>query len=288
MRAVLGEMPDGGYAFRDTLDDGTPIAVSIRIDGEAARVDFTGAGPQSPGNLNAPRAVTVAAVLYVFRTLIGRAVPLNAGCLEPIDIHVPEGTLLNPLPGAAVAGGNVETSMRIVDVLYGALGVAAAGQGTMNNLTFGSSESTYYETICGGDGATAGADGESAVHVRMTNTRITDPEVIERRHPVLLRRFAVRRGSGGNGRRRGGDGAAREIEFFEPMQAAILSERRETDPFGLAGGGPGRRGRNAIVRDGVVEELPGKVQVDVKRGDVLIIETPGGGGFGSDVPGSLK
>ena len=279
MRAVLGELPDGEHSFEDFLDDGSRIAVTVRIKGDRATVDFAGTGPQVPGNLNAPRAVVTAAVLYVFRTLIPRPVPLNSGCLEPIEIIVPPGSLLDPRPPAAVAGGNVETSMRITDVLYGALGKLAAGQGTMNNLTFGGDSLAYYETICGGEGAGFGFDGADAVHVRMTNTRITDPEVIERRYPVLVRSFSVRAGSGGAGVWRGGHGVRREIEFLEPMRAAILSERRTRAPFGLNGGASGQPGRNLLIREGRTEELPGKAGLRVRAGDVLAVETPGGGGY---------
>jgi len=279
MRAVLGELPDGRHQFADYLDDGSRIVVTLTIDGDCAHVDFTGTDPQVAGNLNAPHAVVTAAVLYVFRTLIPRPVPLNAGCLAPIRITVPPGSLLNPRPPAAVAAGNVETSMRITDVLYGALGKLAAGQGTMNNLTFGTNDFAYYETICGGAGAGFGFDGASAVHTAMTNTRITDPEVIERRYPVLVRAFEVLHGSGGRGVWRGGNGVRRELEFLRPMSAAILSERRTRAPFGLHGGESGRPGRNALVRGDDVRELPGKASVGVEAGDVLVVETPGGGGF---------
>jgi len=280
MRAVLRELPDGEHRFVDYLDDGSPIAVRVRIAGDQAELDFAGSGPQLATNLNAPWAVVTAAVLYAFRTLIPRPVPLNAGCLAPITIRVPEGSLLSPRRPAAVAGGNVETSMRITDVVYGALGKLAASQGTMNNFTFGTDRFAYYETICGGAGAGPGFAGAHAVHTHMTNTRITDPEVLERRYPVVVRAFEVRRGSGGAGRWPGGDGVRRAIEFLAPMSAAILSERRTRAPFGLAGGGPGQCGRNVLVRNGREEELPGKVQLDVQAGDVLVIETPGGGGFG--------
>jgi 5-oxoprolinase (ATP-hydrolysing) len=279
MRAALRELPDGRHEFVDFLDDGSRIAVTVSVDGDCAHVDFTGTNAQVPGNLNAPHAVVTAAVLYVFRTLIARPVPLNAGCLAPITITVPHGSLLNPRPPAAVAGGNVETSMRIADAIYGALGKLAAGQGTMNNLTFGTSEFAYYETICGGAGAGFGFDGASAVHTGMTNTRITDPEVIECRHPVVLRRFEVRHGSGGAGVWRGGDGVRREVEFLRPMAAAILSERRTRAPYGLHGAGPGKPGRNALIRRDRILELAGKAAVDVEPGDVLVVETPGGGGY---------
>jgi len=280
MRAVLRELPDGEHVFRDFLDSGDVINVKVRIDGDTAEVDFTGTAEEMVGNLNAPRAVVRAAVLYVFRTLIGRPIPLNAGCLRPIRIIVPEGSLLDPQPPAAVAGGNVETSMRIVDVLYGALGVMAASQGTMNNLTFGTDRFAYYETICGGAGAGPGFDGAGAVHTHMTNTRITDPEVIERRYPVIVRAFSVRRGSGGAGQWHGGDGVRREIEFLEEMQAAILSQRRERAPFGLNGGQCGKTGRNRLIRaDGEVVELAPVAEAHVQPGDRLVIETPGGGGY---------
>ncbi|MDY7010349.1 MAG: putative hydro-lyase [Planctomycetota bacterium] len=279
MRAVLSELTDGEHRFEDFLDDGAKITVTVRIVGDRAEVDFTGTDGQLPGNLNAPRAVAVAAVLYVFRTLIRRPVPLNAGCLVPIEIKTPAGSLLNPNPPAAVAGGNVETSMRITDVIYAALGKLSAGQGTMNNLTFGTDQSTYYETICGGAGAGFGFDGADAVHTHMTNTRITDPEVIERRYPVLLQTFEVRSGSGGKGVWCGGNGVRRRIEFLEPMSAAILSERRVRAPFGLNGACDGKKGRNLLIRGDVEKELPGKVQLPVEVGDVILVETPGGGGY---------
>jgi len=279
MRAVLGELPDGEHRFTAYLDDGSPIAVSVRIAGDRAVVDFAGTGRQLATNLNAPRAVVTAAVLYVFRTLIPRAVPLNAGCLVPIEIKVPRGSLLSPAPPAAVVGGNVETSMRITDAVYGALGNLAAGQGTMNNFIFGTDDWAYYETICGGAGAGFGFDGAGAVHTRMTNTRITDPEVIERRYPVVLRTFAVRRGSGGQGVWCGGDGVRREVEFLEPVSAVILSERRTRAPFGLNGAGSGKMGRNLLIRGGQAKDLGGKASVTVSAGDVFVIETPGGGGY---------
>ncbi len=280
MRALLRELPDGTNEFEDFLDDGARIRVRVSVDGDRAEVDFAGTDAQLTGNLNAPHAVVTSAVLYVFRTLLPRPVPLNAGCLAPIRIIVPEGSLLNPRPPAAVAAGNVETSMRITDVLYGALGILAAGQGTMNNLTFGTGRFAYYETICGGTGAGSGFDGASAVHCGMTNTRITDPEVIERRYPVVVRSFAVRKGSGGCGKWCGGDGVTREIEFLEPMEAAVLSERRRHAPFGLFGGASGARGRNVLVKSGKETDLPGKVKLAAAAGDVLRIETPGGGGYG--------
>jgi 5-oxoprolinase (ATP-hydrolysing) len=266
------------------MDNGAAIRVAVRPDKAARRltVDFTGTSEQLDGNFNAPRAITRAAVLYVFRTLVEDAIPLNEGCMRPIDIIVPEGSMLNPRKGAAVVAGNVETSQVIVDALYGALGKLAASQGTMNNFTFGDAQRQYYETICGGSGAGPGFDGASAVQTHMTNSRLTDPEILEARFPVLIEQFGVRRGSGGAGRHRGGDGAVRRVRFREAMTAAILSNRRSTAPFGVAGGGDGTVGRNAIERaDGRVEELAATAEISVAAGDVFVIETPGGGGFGA-------
>jgi 5-oxoprolinase (ATP-hydrolysing) len=273
---AIGALPDGEHRFADTMDDGTPIVVTVRIRGERITVDFTGTGPEHAGNLNAPRAVTVAAVLYAMRCLVGEPIPLNAGCLVPVELIVPPATLLSPSRGRAVCGGNVETSQRVVDVVLAALGLAAASQGTMNNLTFGGPDLAYYETICGGAGATPRAPGASAVHTHMTNTRITDPEVLEARFPVRLRRFAIRRGSGGAGAHPGGDGVVRELELLAPVHVSIVSERRRTAPFGLAGGGPGAPGRNLL--DG--EDLGGHASVDAGLGAILTVETPGGGAWG--------
>ncbi len=285
MREVLSALPDGEYRFEDRLDCGALIACAISIDGDSAIVDFAGTDPQLESNLNAPRAVTIAAVLYVFRTLIGKPIPLNSGCLEPIEIRIPEGSLLDPKYPAAVVGGNVETSMRIVDVLYGALGVVAAGQGTMNNFNFGNADFGYYETICGGSGAGPGFDGTDAVHQHMTNTRITDPEVMEHRYPVVVREFSIRRGSGGAGKWHGGDGATRCIEFLEPMDVTLLTERRTTQPFGLEGGEPGAAGENVLTRNGATERLGGHAAFQVAAGDMVTIHTPGGGGYGNaDAP----
>lgn len=234
-----------------------------------------------PNNFNAPAAVTRAAVLYVFRTLIAEDLPLNAGCLRPLTLHIPAGCLLNPAYPAAVVAGNVETSQHIVDALYGALGVLAASQGTMNNLTFGDDRYQYYETICGGAGASLHADGASAVQTHMTNSRLTDPEILELRFPVRLQRFAIRHGSGGKGLHRGGDGVERAIQFLHPMTATLLSSHRKTPPFGLQGGEPGQCGENAIRRaNGSVEHLAGVAQMRLQEGDTLIVMTPGGGGFG--------
>jgi 5-oxoprolinase (ATP-hydrolysing) len=289
MRMSLSRIPDGEYSRVDHLDDGSPMSVRILISGDCATVDFTGTGPVLSSNLNANRAIVTAAVMYSFRCLINEDIPLNSGVLEPIEIVLPE-CLLNPQADddtercPAIVGGNVETSQRVVDVLLGALNVAAASQGTMNNLTFGDGTFGYYETICGGSGATREADGADAVHTHMTNTRLTDPEVIERRYPVRLHEFAIRRGSGGAGRKRGGDGIVRRIEFLKPLTVSLLTERRgEFGPFGLEGGESGAIGQNRLRRADLEADtdLPGKVQLDVSAGDVLTIETPGGGGFGS-------
>jgi 5-oxoprolinase (ATP-hydrolysing) len=300
MRQALARIPDGVYRFQDHLDQGSAIVVSITIAGSNATVDFSGTGPViqpppgggNPGglNLHANRAIVTAAVLYVFRCLINEDIPLNSGVLNPVKLQLPE-CLLNPpehddpAECAAIVGGNVETSQRVVDVLLGALGVAAASQGTMNNLTFGDGTFGYYETICGGSGATATSDGADAVHTHMTNTRLTDPEVIERRYPVRVHEFAIRRGSGGRPAQphghRGGDGVIRRIEFLKPLRVSILSERRGPyTPFGLHGGPPGALGVNSLWRAATRQEqtLGGKVQLEVEPGDILTLQTPGGGG----------
>ena len=277
----IGRLPDGVHPFADALDDGTPVCVTLTIEGERMRIDFAGTGAALGGNLNAPRAVVQAAVLYVLRALVAERIPLNGGCLDPVEILIPAGSLLDPPAGAAVVGGNVETSQRIVDVLLGALGKVAASQGTMNNVAFGDATFGYYETIGGGSGAGEGFDGASGVHTHMTNTRITDVEILEARHPVRLLRFSLRRGSGGRGRWRGGDGLERYYEFCAPVTVSLLTERRTTAPWGLAGGAPGARGRNSVTRsDGRVEEIAGKATLAMETGDRLLIETPGGGGFG--------
>jgi 5-oxoprolinase (ATP-hydrolysing) len=287
-RLALSAMHDGQYTFTDHLDDGSPITATITIRDEEAIVDFTGTGPVLATNLNANRAIVTAAVLYVFRCLIAEDIPLNSGVLDPVTIILPE-CLLNPPEAAnpadcpAMVGGNVETSQRVVDVLLGALRLAAASQGTMNNLTFGDGTFGYYETICGGSGATPDHNGADAVHTHMTNTRLTDPEVIERRYPVRIHEFAIRRGSGGAGTHRGGDGLVRRIEFLKPLKVSMLSERRGPyAPFGQHGGHPGALGRNTIFRAGTTDEidLGGKFSIDIAPGDVLQIETPGGGGWG--------
>jgi len=281
VRGVIEVLRDGECTV--ALDDGAVIRVAVRVDRAArsARIDFTGTSGRHPGNFNAPLAITRAAALYVFRTLVDDEIPLNEGCLKPLEIVVPEGCMLNPVAPAAVVAGNVETSQLVVDALYGALGVMAASQGTMNNLTFGNARHQYYETLCGGAGAGPDFDGAAAVHTHMTNSRLTDPEVLELRYPVLVQAFGVRHGSGGTGPHTGGDGAVRRLKFLEPMQAAILSGRRTVAPFGLAGGGDGAPGRNRLERaDGTREELGGCAAMEVGAGDVLVIETPGGGGYG--------
>jgi 5-oxoprolinase (ATP-hydrolysing) len=281
VRRVLDRLPDG--TFVNEMDFGGRIEVSIRIDRAArtATVDFTGTSAQTETNFNAPLAVTRAAVLYVFRCLVADDIPLNDGCLEPIRLIVPEGSMLNPRYPAAVVAGNVETSQAVTAALLGAAGAAAASQGTMNNFTFGNASHQYYETICGGAGAGPGFEGASAVQTHMTNTRLTDPEVLEWRFPVLLESFAVRRGSGGAGRWPGGDGATRRIKFLEPMTAAILSQSRRVAPFGLAGGAPGQVGKTYVVRaDGRIDDLGPADETQVAAGDAVVIETPGGGGYG--------
>jgi 5-oxoprolinase (ATP-hydrolysing) len=270
--------------FRYELDSGQVIAVRIDIDREkkSARIDFTGTSAQDPQNFNAPRAVCLAAVLYVFRTLIDRPIPLNEGCLEPLEVIIPPGSMLDPSPPAAVAAGNVETSQCIVDALYGALGVLAASQGTMNNLTFGDNRLQYYETIAGGAGAGPGFDGCDAVQTHMTNSRLTDPEILESKFPVLVREFSIRKGTGGRGLHRGGEGTLRRLEFRAPMSGALLANHRRIAPFGVKGGSAGAPGSGSILRvSGEVERLGATARFDVASGDVLTIETPGGGGYGA-------
>ncbi|HEX2478871.1 MAG TPA: hydantoinase B/oxoprolinase family protein [Geminicoccaceae bacterium] len=282
VRRVLGALTDG--AFEYPLDNGAVIRVQVRIERAARRavVDFTGTSAQLADNFNAPAAVCRAAVLYVFRTLVDEPIPMNEGCLKPIEIVIPEGCMLNPRHPAAVVAGNVETSQCITDALYGALGVLAAAQGTMNNFTFGDDRYQYYETICGGSGAGPDFDGTAAVHTHMTNSRLTDPEVLEWRYPVLLESHRINRGSGGAGRHRGGDGTIRRVRFLEPMSAALLSNHRIVAPFGLAGGAPGACGRQWVERaDGRREQLAGCAKTEVAPGDVFVIQTPAGGGFGA-------
>ncbi|HXJ03237.1 MAG TPA: hydantoinase B/oxoprolinase family protein [Micropepsaceae bacterium] len=287
VRRVIDALASGAFACE--MDNGAIIRVAIAVDhaGRRARIDFTGTSPQRDDNFNAPLTVCRAAVLYVFRTLVTDDIPLNEGCLRPLELIVPEGCLLNPRYPAAVVAGNVETSQSITDALYGALGVQAAAQGTMNNFTFGDGVYQYYETICGGSGAGPDHDGTSAVHTHMTNTRLTDPEILETRFPVLVEQFAIRAGSGGRGKFHGGDGVVRKIAFRLTMTASILSNRRRVAPFGLKGGESGAAGRNQVIRvDGTIENLGAAATVVMHKSDVFAIETPGGGGFGSpEAPG---
>ena len=281
VRKAIAALTDG--SFTTQLDNRSQIRVTINIDREkrSAKIDFTGTSLQLESNFNAPSAVCKAAVLYVFRTLVNDDIPLNAGCLKPLEIIIPEGCMLNPCYPAAVVAGNVETSQAITDTLYGALGVMAASQGTMNNFTFGNENYQYYETICGGSGAGREFCGTDAVHTHMTNSRLTDPEVLEWRFPAILENFEIRPHSGGRGRYRGGNGAIRRLRFLEPMTAAILSSRRAIAPFGLKGGEAGAVGRNYVERiDGTVEELGSTAVIEMEAGDIFVIETPGGGGYG--------
>ncbi len=282
VRAAIARLAPRTGTFDMPVDGGGAVRVAVTLDpAGGATVDFTGTTAQRTDNANAPSAIVRAAVMYVFRTLADEDVALNAGCLRPIRLTIPEGSMLAPRPPAAVVAGNVETSQWICDALFGALGVLAASQGTMNNLTFGDGERQYYETIAGGTGAGPGFDGCAAIQSHMTNSHLTDPEVLEWRYPVRVEAFRIRPGSGGAGRWHGGDGAVRAIRFLAPMTCAILSSRRETVPFGLAGGGPAQPGRNRVVRaDGREEALGARARVEMAPGDMIVIETPGGGGYG--------
>ena len=294
VRRVITRLKDG--AFTLPLDNGARISVAIRVDAanRRAAIDFTGTSAQLVNNFNAPTAVCMAAVLYVFRTLVADDIPLNAGCLKPLDVIIPAGSMLNPHPPASVVAGNVETSTCITNALYGALGVMAAGQCTMNNFTFGNLRHQYYETISGGSGAGAlidaqgeivgGFAGTSVVQTHMTNSRLTDPEVLEFRFPVRVDSYEIRPGSGGAGRWPGGDGGTRRVRFLEPMTASILSNGRHHGAFGMAGGLPGQVGRNSVERaDGSVERLDHIGSAQMRPGDVFVVETPGGGGFGTPI-----
>jgi 5-oxoprolinase (ATP-hydrolysing) len=281
VRRLIGSLDDSSFTYR--TDDGYQVSVAITVDRSAgsATIDFTGTSGPHPGNFNAPRAVCQAAVLYVFRSMVDDDIPLNAGCLVPLELVIPHPSMISPQYPSAVIAGNVETSQLIVDTLFGALGVMAAPQGTMNNFIWGNDRHQYYETIAGGAGATANADGCDAVHTHMTNSRLTDPEVLEWRYPVLLESFAIRPGSGGAGRRRGGDGTVRRVRFGEAMAVNILSSHRVVPPYGMAGGQPGAVGANRVLRaDGTVETLKGTDHCQVSAGDVVEIATPGGGGYG--------
>ncbi|XP_049676096.1 5-oxoprolinase isoform X2 [Accipiter gentilis] len=268
----------------DRMDDGSPIRLRVQVDPQegSAVFDFSGSGPEVYGNCNAPRAITLSALIYCLRCMVGQDIPLNQGCLAPVRVVIPKGSILDPSPEAAVVGGNVLTSQRVVDVIFRAFGVCAASQGCMNNVTFGNERVGYYETVAGGAGAGPRWHGRSGVHTHMTNTRITDPEILEQRYPVVLQRFELRRGSGGAGRCRGGDGVIRELLFREDMVLSVLSERRAVRPYGLRGGSPGAPGLNLLLRrDGRTINLGAKTSVPVEPGDVFRLQTPGGGGFGS-------
>ncbi|RKF22460.1 5-oxoprolinase [Altericroceibacterium spongiae] len=285
IRRVIDRVQDGAFDY--TMDDGSALCVSVSIDREKreALVDFTGTSAQRDGNMNAPPAVTRAVVLYAFRCLVGEDLPLNEGCLKPLAIKAPEGCFLAPGEGAAVVAGNTEVSQAVCNALLGALGASASSQGTMNNFLFGNARYQYYETICGGAGAGPGFDGASAIHTHMTNTRITDPEVLEVRYPVRLDHFAIRAHSGGAGRWHGGDGVSRAIRALEPMTATIVSSRRKVAPFGLDGGEDGAPGHQFVQHpDGTTTPLAGHAETELARDDVVVIETPGGGGFGPPEP----
>ncbi len=281
VRRLLSGLADGAFAY--PMDNGATVQVAIRIDqaNRSAVFDFTGTSDQQEGNFNAPRAITRAAALYVLRTLIDDAIPMNDGCLRPVTLIVPEGSMLNPRPGAAVVAGNVETSQVVTDALFAATGRLAPSQGTMNNFTFGNERHQYYETICGGSGAGPDHDGTSAVQTHMTNSRLTDPEILETRLPVRLEEFGIRRGSGGAGRHRGGDGVVRRVTFLEPMRANMLANRRRIAPRGICGGSDAAPGRNWVERaDGAIEEICATGSAEMHAGDSFVILTPGGGGFG--------
>ena len=283
VRRVIGALSDSSFTYE--MDDGHQVSVAITVDHgqRSARIDFTGTSGTHPGNFNAPSAIAHAAVLYVFRCMVDDDIPLNAGCMVPLDVVLPDESMINPSYPAAVIAGNVETSQLIVDTLFGALGVMGAAQGSMNNFIWGNDVHQNYETICGGAGATPDADGCSAVHTHMTNSRLTDPEVLEWRYPVHLETFHVRSDSGGAGRYRGGDGVVRRVRFSEPMEVNILSSHRRVPPYGMAGGGPGAVGVNTVIRvDGTITRLGGTDHTTVESGDCIEIETPGGGGWGSD------
>jgi len=298
-RAAIAAIPDGIYEFEDQMDDDgqgngpLPIAVTLEINGDEARIDFTGSAPQAEGSVNAIYAITLSAVMYCFRVIVPFAIPSNYGTLQPLEIIAPEGCLLNALPPAAVAGGNVETSQRIVDAVLGALSravpgrIPAASSGTMNNLTLGGTDPrtgaafAYYETIAGGMGARPRADGLDATHTHMTNSLNTPIEALEHAYPFLVRRYEIRRGSGGAGRFRGGDGIRREVELLCPGQVTILSDRRLNPPYGLEGGAPGKTGRNILTEAGVEREIPSKASVWVEPHSRISVRTPGGGGYGA-------
>jgi len=278
---VIDRLHDSEFSYE--MDQGTVVKVKITVDKakREATVDFSGTSPQQNSNFNAPAPVTRAAVLYVFRVMVDDDIPINAGCLRPIRIVIPDGSMLSPRYPAAVVAGNVETSQAVTNCLFGALGALAAAQGTMNNLNFGNETYQYYETICSGSPAGPGFDGTDAVHTHMTNTRLTDPEVLEFRYPVVLEDFHIRPNSGGRGRWNAGNGIRRTIRFLEKMECTILSGHRRVPPFGLAGGGPGEVGVNAVRRrDGRIEQLQGCDETIIDAGEAVIIQTPTAGGYG--------
>jgi 5-oxoprolinase (ATP-hydrolysing) len=281
VRRVIDKLHDSSFVYE--MDQGTRIQVRISVDRNKreATIDFTGTSPQQPDNFNAPEPVTRAAVLYVFRVMVDDDIPMNAGCLRPINIVIPKRSMLSPEYPAAVVAGNVETSQAVTDCLFGALGAMAAAQGTMNNLNFGNARYQYYETICSGSPAGPGFPGTDAMHTHMTNTRLTDPEVLELRYPVMLEDFHIRKGSGGRGQWSAGDGIVRTIRFLQKMQCTILSGHRRVRPFGLAGGEAGQVGRNSVRRkDGRVEELKGCDSTLLDAGEAITIQTPTAGGYG--------
>ena len=280
VKQAISKLSSGSYTV--DMDGGNQIKVSITVKGEHATVDFTGSSEQKDNNFNAPYAVVKAAVLYVFRTLVTKDIPLNAGCLRPVNIIIPEGSMLSPQSPAAVVAGNVETSQAITDALYAALNISAASQGTMNNFSFGNDQVQYYETICGGTGASIYGAGCDAVQSHMTNSRITDPEVLEWRYPVTLVQFAIRKHSAGTGQFNGGNGVTRQVRFEQTMDVTILSNRRQNAPFGLNGGKAASKGETLVsFKDGSEQVLKSCESVKLEAGDSITIHTPGGGGFGS-------
>jgi len=282
VRRVIGALRDGRCRYE--TDGGAVISVTVRVDPatRSAEIDFTGTSAQLPGNFNAPSSVAMAAVLYVLRTLVADEIPLNSGCLKPVKVIIPPGSMLAPRYPAAVAAGNVETSQAITGALYAALAVQAEGSGTMNNVTLGNDRHQYYETVASGSGAGPGFNGTGVVQTHMTNSRLTDPEVLEWRYPVRVESYAIRRGSGGTGRWSGGDGGRRELRLLEPMTVTTLASHRRVPPYGMAGGQPGALGRHWVQRpDGSVVPMRGCDSVAVGAGDLFVIETPGGGGYGT-------
>jgi len=281
VRRVITALHDGEYTYE--LDNQAKIKVAVRVNQQqrTAEIDFTGTSPQLADNFNAPSSVAMAAVLYVFRTLVDDDIPLNSGCLQPLNVIIPPRSMLSPEYPAAVAAGNVETSQVVTGALYAALGVMAEGSGTMNNVTFGNQQYQYYETVASGSGAGDGFDGTDVVQTKMTNSRLTDPEVLEWRYPVLLESYRIRAGSGGRGRWRGGHGGVRRLRFLEPMTVTTLTGHRRVPAFGMAGGEPGALGRHWIEHpDHTITPMGGCDSVQVAAGDVFVIETPGGGGYG--------